>query len=606
MAAKKDLTTTSNIENRIEATYRAISGKINASFRFREANHFEPVLEGESLYLAPLNKEFTGNQLNAIRGMVDSAAFFLKYHDPIIHEDNQPTSHEALQIFNFAEKARIDALGAKELNGVSQNINDSITQRFLNYHYDQVGLLNTVPLNEIIYLAIWQRLTGHKLPDVTMPVMNRWGRSIITKIRENLINLDQYINDQQGFANQIKLILQSIESLSSTSEKPKDKKQNKPSDSNQTPQQNEDNREDHKINQVASPTSMPRMYLRDKTDKSADVKEKHSEEAPLENYKPNLEQYKLSKSAPYRIFTTEFDQIIKAEDLCSIHDLLNARKQLDSKLAKLGKTHKKNASRFLRQLLSQQKRSWQFNLEEGFLDSGRLALKIADPNYFLIYKQEHEITNIDTVVTLLLDNSGSMRGRPITVAAMSAEILAKTLESCGIKVEILGFTTVEWKGGRSREKWLNHDSPSGPGRLNDLRHIIYKSADTPWRKARKNIGLMLKEGILKENIDGEAILWAFHRLLARPEKRRIIMVISDGAPVDDSTISANGSAYLDQHLRDVIKMIENQTDVELVAVGIGHDVTRYYSHAVIIREIDELSNVMFQELSNIFELNKAS
>jgi cobaltochelatase CobT len=303
----------------------------------------------------------------------------------------------------------------------------------------------------------------------------------------------------------------------------------------------------------------------------------------------------------YKIFTRMFDEVIPAEHIADEKELSALRKQLDQKLESVQQATKRHANTFLRRLMSQKRRRWQFNLDEGMLDSARLAQAVADPAYNYYYKQEIDVEEKDTLVTLLIDNSGSMRGRPITVAAMSADILAKTLENCGISVEVLGFTSREWKGGKSRRLWQEQNSPTHPGRLNDLRNIIYKSFHTPWRRARKNLGLMLKEGLLKENIDGEAILWACGRMTMRPEKRRILMVISDGAPVDDSTLSTNGSDYLDAHLREVIHLVEEKTDIELLAIGIGHDVTRYYQRAVTIREVDELGSVMFSQLSRVLE-----
>ncbi len=455
-------------------------------------------------------------------------------------------------------------------------------------------------------LLLLHEFTGMSIPNSAKQLYQEWSPVLKAKSKTLLPKLEKALHSQDEFG---KLIKQMIELFGFHDEEPERTQTEKDEEPENT--QHQPN-EDSAPNQHEEPSKSVATPAQQEGDSAGDMQGQTSEEEnPQETTSEGESLHQHQHNAPpleilprYQVYTKKFDETIAAERLSNEQELSNLRHQLDQKLENVKQATRRHANAFLRKLLARQRRRWQFNLDEGMLDSARLAQTVADPSYSYYYKQEVDIQEKDTLVTLLIDNSGSMRGRPITVAAMSADILAKTLEACGIHVEILGFTSREWKGGNSRRHWQSNGSPQLPGRLNDLRHIIYKSAGTPWRRARKNLGLMLKEGILKENIDGEAILWACNRMATSSEKRRILMVISDGAPVDDSTLSTNGSDYLDKHLRDVIGFIENKTDIELLAIGIGHDVTRYYQRAVTIREVDELGSVMFQQLSDIMESSK--
>ncbi|MDA0782866.1 MAG: hypothetical protein PQ612_09180 [Rickettsiales bacterium] len=587
---------------------RAISNRGEASVNFRQGNSINATLQGDTLNIPQISPNLSESHMAAIRGMVDSAALQMKYHDKNIHRKLAPSDKSSSQdIFNAAEKARIEAIGSLQMDGIAKNIQNKIIYDFLHNDYETLHEGKPPPVDQAVYLLTLQALTKQKLPPITNALLEKWGNLIKAKSSKYINRLENNINNQEEFA---KSILDLIKNL-------KLHEQGSDSDENEEPQNDEKTEEssssdvkDEQQNQPKQEASFEDSFTDDEPqiseDSDSEVSVKPSDKGTEVSVTLRNNNLESANYIPYKIYTNSFDRIVEAEKLYDDEELVYLRNQLDLKLAKLKRMNRKAANNFLRKLLSQHSKSWDFNLEYGILDSRKLPALIADPNYLEYCKQERESQNVNTIVTLLLDNSGSMRGRPITVAAMSAEILAKTLEACGIKVEILGFTTVEWKGGRSRRKWQDEGSPKNPGRLNDLRHIIYKSADTSWRKARKNLGVMLKEGILKENIDGEAILWAFKRLSMRPEKRRILMVISDGAPVDDSTISSNSVSYLDNHLREVIHAVEKKSDIELIAIGIGHDVNRYYSHAATIKDVDELENTMFEQLTEIFEHSKAA
>jgi cobaltochelatase CobT len=589
---------------------RAISGRKQAEVAFKlGGNSTAPSLAGESLSIPKLSATLSEAEIAAIRGMVDSAALQLRHHDEKIHKQHVPLQNKNSHlIFEAAEKARFEAIGSLQMAGIAKNINDKIIFDFLHNDYDTISENKALPIEMAAYLVVRETLTGEKPPLVAKNMMERFGNLMKSKSIKHLKKLAENIDNQDEFA---RASLEFIKNLR-ISESGEMKEREEESDGDEAEARSDENQPtEEQEEQESQPSTAPSLEERfsDKAtvnDKFIKDDSNPSGKGAEISYKPNEYQGENKEELVYKIFTKEFDQIIAAEDLYDNEELVNLRKQLDAKLAKLKNINRRSSSQFLRKLLSHQNRSWDFNLEDGILDGRKLPTLIANPNYLEYWKREKDSENNNTIVTLLLDNSGSMRGRPITVAAMSAEILAKTLEACGLKVEILGFTTVEWKGGNSRKKWQDAGSPNSPGRLNDLRHIIYKSADTPWRKARKNLGVTLKEGILKENIDGEAIIWACKRLSMRPEKRRILMVISDGAPVDDSTISSNSVLYLDGHLRQVIKSVEKRPDIELVAIGIGHDVTRYYSRAVTIKEVDELENTMFEQLGEIFAKERVS
>ncbi len=596
---KPDKDSLLQFESALSAAYKAISGEENSQVIFADDDQDVNILKENNLKIPRPRAAVSKKKISAIRGSADSAALQLRYHNSKIHQKYLPQNQDAIDLFNAAENARIESLGAINMKGVAKNINAKITEHFQKNGYNSLNKLKAAPLDEVLALIIRKQLTGKNLPKVTEKMMEKWGNTYKLKLSDYLENLKENIQNQENFAKIIKDIIKDLESLEGENEQREegdnsDESQSGKEQQDETSEEPESEEQKKSLYEVVEGNkngeAKAGQIMQDQSDSSSD------EPALRRNW-----EYKPEHFHEYKIFTNEFDQIIKAEELCDIEELIHLRKQLDLKLSKLKAVTRKHANQFLHKLQARQKRTWQFGLESGVIDSSKLALLIADPNYLEYYKAEKITDNNDTVVTLLLDNSGSMRGRPITVAAMSAEILSKTLESCGIKVEILGFTTVEWKGGKSRAKWINDNSPKNPGRLNDLRHIIYKSADMPWRGARKNLGIMLKEGILKENIDGEAISWACSRLAFRPEKRRILMVISDGAPVDDSTISSNSPSYLDNNLKDIIHLVEKHHDIEMIAIGIGHDVTRYYDNAVIIRDVDELGDAMFKELGELLD-----
>ncbi len=530
-------------------------------------------------------------QLQVARGEADALALFCLHHSPLIHQHYAPSLAEARAVFDKAEKVRVEAIGSVEMQGVAANISAYLEHQALILGYGHATGHERVPVADIVGFLLREAMTGSAAPDTAKATMAFYGAAIAARIQQELTQAAALMHDQEAFAA---LTLRLIAKLPLPEDSASShEKQAVTEDITAYGEEGgEQNSEEALATAAASESRMGAEAseaspgLTDGTPADAEIEEGEVEAGQSEAY-----------PIPYQSYTSEFDEIIAADKLCSPEELARLRGQLDSKLEQLKAVTARLAHRLQRKLIARQIRSWELNQEEGIIDAARLAQLVASPSYPLLYKWEKQQEEMHTVVTLLLDNSGSMRGRPITIAAMCADVLARTLERCGIKVEILGFTTCEWKGGKSRKLWQEQGKPTRPGRLNDIRHIIYKAADSPWRRARKNLGLMLKEGILKENIDGEAILWAHGRLLERPEKRRILMVISDGAPVDDSTASANDGNYLEDHLKAVIRAIEEKSSVELLAIGIGHEVGRYYHHAVTIRTAEQLADTIFGELS---------
>ncbi len=550
-----------------------------------------------------------------VRGEADAAALRLRHHDGSLHTTSRPRSQEAREIFDAIEQARCEALGMRRMAGVAQNLDAALEEQYRTRGLSRAQSREDVPLSEALRLMAREAMTGAPPPPSARGVVDLWRPMLGPEIIQDIKELSRRAGDQTLFAEKVRDMLQHLDidiGLEDELDQEDDDEQ----------QQKEDSEQDNSGTQTdgdessESPTSLDG----DESDGSeSDAGDPQTAEADSEMMEgegeedpgrpgqlPELFGHNARDSEAYRAFTNEFDETIEAEELCDPEELARLRQLLDQQLAHLQGVIARLANRLQRRLLALQTRSWDFNLEEGMLDSARLARIIVDPTNSLSYKQERDMEFRDTVVSLLIDNSGSMRGRPITVAAMSADILARTLERCGVKVEILGFTTRMWKGGQARERWIGAGKPPSPGRLNDLRHIIYKDADAPWRRARKNLGLMLREGILKENIDGEALLWAHNRLIGRPEQRRILMVISDGAPVDDSTLSVNPGNYLERHLREVIGYIENRSPVELLAIGIGHDVTRYYRRAVTIVDAEQLGGTVMEKLAELFDEKSAT
>ena len=545
------------------------------------------------------------------RGAADALALRLRHHDPKLHHSRAPIADgEARAVFDALEMARVEALGAKAMEGVRANLSDLVEARVRVDAITRARTAEEVPLATAVGLLARQRLTGEPPPEAARNGLKLVAPWIEEKAGPELDALALTIDDQMSFATLSRRLLEDLE-LADLDE-PADEAPDEGGDEDQGDDQGPDEADDVESDGSSGGDMEMRSEETERdegedesADSEADVDEgeatsgqEGADQARANSQRRNWPDEPITD---YKPFTTRFDETVAAAELCDEEELGRLRAYLDQQMASLGGVVTRLANRLQRRLMAQQARSWDFDQEEGLLDAARLARVIASPGHSLSYKIERDTEFKDTVVSLLIDNSGSMRGRPITVAATCADILARTLERCGVKVEILGFTTRAWKGGQSREMWLAEGRPPLPGRLNDLRHIIYKRADQPYRHARKSLGLMMREGLLKENIDGEALLWAHNRLLARPEERRILLVISDGAPVDDSTASANGGTYLEKHLRQVIGWIEGRSTVELAAIGIGHDVTRYYERAVTIMDAEQLGGALIDQLAALFE-----
>jgi cobaltochelatase CobT len=574
----------------------------------------KPGLAGDKARLPEPPRKLSPKDAAIVRGHGDAMALRLAVHNAKVHRTMVPDGQQARAVFEAVENARIEAIGSNRMAGVAQNL----TAR-LEDHYHRMGKYEDItdkadaPIEDALALMVRERLTGQKAPAEARKIVDLWRDTVEAKAGKNLESLVGLENDQRAFGKAVRDLLTSLDMGDEQGRSDEDNEDDSDSQEQETPESGEspDSQDEE------SSEGMQMEDAEEMADESPDGAQEASDaetaELPDENdlgdaedasepWRPKA-QGNERKGPDYKPFTPKFDEIIDAPDLCDSEELDRLRAYLDKQLSHLGPVVARLANRLQRRLMAQQNRSWNFDLEEGILDPARLPRVIMDPMAALSFKQESDTKFRDTVVTLLLDNSGSMRGRPITVAATCADILARTLERCGVKVEILGFTTRAWKGGQAREYWLQNGKPANPGRLNDLRHIIYKAADAPWRRARKNLGLMMREGLLKENIDGEALDWAHKRLLGRSEQRRILMMISDGAPVDDSTLSVNPGNYLERHLRWVIEEIETRSPVELIAIGIGHDVTRYYRRAVTIVDAEELGGAMTEKLAELFDEN---
>ncbi|KQP54963.1 cobaltochelatase subunit CobT [Methylobacterium sp. Leaf108] len=572
-----------------------------------------PALTGDKARLPEPPRKLTPGDVAILRGNADSMALRLGCHDVGVHRRLAPENAAARAVYDAVEQARVEAIGSRRMSGVASNISAMLEDR---YHrggkYEDITDRADAPMEDAVALMVRERLTGQAPPLAARKIVELWREHIEGKAGTNLDGLLGSIENQRHFARTVRELLSSLDLADETPLDPDDDDNDDDNDSQDDEQQPSDgDAEEQSQGDKAEMDSSEEASddLQEGATESADApsgelpdeaEDAESEEAS-ESWRPPPTKVNEARGPDYKVFNPRFDEIIHAEDLCDGEELARLRSYLDKQLAHLQGVVGRLANRLQRRLLAQQNRAWDFDLEEGQLDPARLVRVVTDPFQPLSFKQEKDTNFRDTVVTLLLDNSGSMRGRPITVAATCADILARTLERCGVKVEILGFTTRAWKGGQSREAWLSAGKPNTPGRLNDLRHIVYKSADAPWRRARKNLGLMMREGLLKENIDGEALDWAHKRLLARTEQRKILMVISDGAPVDDSTLSVNPGNYLERHLRWMIEDIETRSPVELLAIGIGHDVTRYYRRAVTIIDAEDLGGAMTEKLAELFE-----
>ncbi len=586
---------------------RAIAGKGDIEVAFAAER---PGLAGGKARLPEPPRRLNEGEAAIVRGHADSIALRLACHDPAVHRKLVPGGQQARAVFEAVEQARVEAIGSRRMGGVAKNLTAMLDDRFHRGKYDEITDRADAPIEDAVAMIVRERLTGQTPPATARKLVELWRPLIEERAGRNLDRLERVLNDQRRFGDVVHDLLDCLdmgEERSSEADEEEGEEGEQENRSDESGQEGEasDSADRERMSLEEAETSADEMpdSAAEAVDAAAaemaDDAEIGESETAAEPWRPR-HQRNEPRGPDYRPFTTKFDEIVGAEDLCEPEELERLRGYLDKQLSHLQGVVARLANRLQRLLLAQQNRAWEFDLEEGLLDPARLSRVIVDPLHPLSFKREKDTDFRDTVVTLLLDNSGSMRGRPITVAATCADILARTLERCGVKVEILGFTTRAWKGGQSREAWLAQGKPANPGRLNDLRHIVYKAADAPWRRARKNLGLMMREGLLKENIDGEALDWAHKRLLARPETRKILMMISDGAPVDDSTLSVNPGNYLERHLRWVIEDIETRSPVELIAIGIGHDVTRYYRRAVTIVDAEELGGAMTEKLAELF------
>jgi cobaltochelatase CobT len=570
-----------------------------------------PALIGKRAVLPHPPRDLPPREAARIRGMADQMALRLAHHDAVGHARLRPVNMGGAAIFEAVEQARIEAIGANALGGVRANLTAVLEQTLERKGLTRVVDRQSAPLADLIGLLVRERLTGDAPPDGAKRVVDLVRADVEEKAGRDLDRLAATLHDQNAFARIARTIIRDLDMADDASE-PSDESSDEESDEQAQPDEGEGDDGDEGESQEQSSAQDSERVESDaepEDDQSAQMEQADedasTDEAPelTEGDKPARPDIKDPgrPEPPYKVFSAAGDEIVDADDLCDPEELTRLRAYLDQQLHNLSSVVSRLANRLQRRLLAKQNRSWSFDLEEGMLDTARLTRVVIDPTAPLSFKQEEDTNFRDTVVTLLIDNSGSMRGRPIMVAAVCADILARTLERCAVKVEILGFTTRAWKGGSARDAWIKAGKPAQPGRLNDLRHIVYKSADQPWRRARRNLGLMMREGLLKENIDGEALIWAHQRLLGRPEQRRILMVVSDGAPVDDSTLSVNSGHYLERHLRQVIGEIEGSSPVELLAIGIGHDVTRYYRRAVTIVDVEQLGGAITEQLASLFE-----
>ena len=540
------------------------------------------------------------NDFVRLRAETDSVALKKKFSNSEIFNKNLPNNPACKSLYNIAEKIRYEVLGGKMLKGIKKNIGENYKQKINVTKKDQIKNKEDAPITEAFELYMLKKFFNIDLSIESSKILSFWEKDFNSSIDKHIEFLNENLENQNNYSLKFSEILENMDVFNSENEenKEEEEKENEQENKSENNDNDESNGQD-KNKQDESQTTLDAGFDLSDHKINEQMEDSNSTKENIEH--TQKKQNKNNADQEYKIFTTEYDEVAKAEVLENINEIQKLRKNLDQQLVGFQDLITKLANKLQRQLLAKQNRAWEFDLEEGLLDSSKLTRVIMDPYNSLSFKKEKDLDFKDTIVTLLIDNSGSMRGRPITIAALCADILSRTLERCSVKVEILGFTTKNWKGGKSRETWTKNDKPKNPGRLNDLRHIIYKEADTQWRQAKNNIGLMLKEGLLKENIDGEAISWAFNRIKKRKEERKILMVISDGAPVDDSTLSVNSGDFLEKHLKKIVKLIEHKSDVEILAIGIGHDVSRYYDKAIKITDVNELGDVMISQLSGLFD-----
>ncbi|MCB8880023.1 cobaltochelatase subunit CobT [Acidisoma cellulosilytica] len=585
-------------------TIRAVAGQPELEVAFQAG---PASLTGKRARLPSPTRGLPPAEITRIRGAADAVALRLKHHDSAVHSARSPASREARDVYDALEQARVEIVGSRHMAGVAANLHQKLVEQIEAEGLDRMTKMEQLPLSSALSLLARERMSGQPVPAGAERVLAQWRDAVGADAAAALTDMAANADDQQAFTRAARKLLQAYDLADAEIEaEPEEQPEGGDDAPEENPQQDASS-EGESQSQSEAEASMSADPQDMDGEASAEEATEGEEDEAMEaegDERPGGQQQTKDRGQEdnqYRAYAKNFDEEIEASELCDSEELSRLRQQLDHQLQHLQGVVSKLANRLQRKLLAQQTRAWDFDLEDGLLDVSRLARVVTTPTASLSYKRERDTDFRDTVVTLLIDNSGSMRGRPITVAAMCGDILARTLERCAVKVEVLGFTTRAWKGGQSRERWVQDGKPRNPGRLNDLRHIIYKSADAPWRRSRRNLGLMLREGLLKENIDGEALNWAYRRLLTRPEHRRILMVISDGAPVDDSTLSVNPGNYLEKHLRQVIHEIESRSAVELVAIGIGHDVTRYYRRAVTIVDAEELGGTMMRQLTSLFD-----
>ncbi len=584
----------------VATAVRSLAGEPELEVNFSSE---PPSLKGLKARLPTPTRTLPPHEVALVRGTGDAYALKKAYHDEKIHARFRPPGADSNAMFEAAEQARVEAIGALAMEGVRQNLAAQLEQRLVAKGMGRAASREETPLADALGLMVREKLTGQAPPAPLKKAVDFWRPFIEERAGKDLNKLADTMRDQKAYARLTRTILNDL-----TRGEEADQGGEEDADGQSNENQGDSEEQESQDQSEAGETEFSEDRGEEGEDADAEVSgEEIQDMADAEQaedaMRPNRshQPFANAENWGYKIYTPQFDEVISAPDLCDDEELSRLRNFLDQQLAQMQGVVSRLANKLQRLLLAQQNRHWEFDLEEGVLDASRLTRIIIDPMHPLSFKREKDTDFRDTVVTLLLDNSGSMRGRPIMVAAMCADILGRTLERCAVKTEILGFTTRAWKGGQSREKWTRDGKPQNPGRLNDLRHIVYKAADEPWRRAKKNLGLMMREGLLKENIDGEALMWAHHRLMARSEQRKILMVISDGAPVDDSTLSVNSGNYLERHLRRVIEDIETRSNVELTAIGIGHDVTRYYRRAVTIVDAEQLGGAMTTQLISLFE-----
>ena len=598
----KNKSSTETVKKALSETTRAISKKsdLNVNFESETYKH-----DQTNVQLSRISNKKTKNEILNARGESDAQALFIRYHDKKIDQKYAPQGDIALNLFNEMEQARCEAIGGNIYPGAARNIENNVEKKSKKF-FENSELNKKFPLQDSLTLLIKKKASDLKLSENSEKGLKMWEDFILNESKSNFTKIIESIANQEEFAKLSRNIIKDLGYGDQLGDDP-NKEDNAENDNQKDENNNTDNSDENDNTEQQLPDEVEELVSESTTSDDLSVEEEVNEVESQEENNEDENNKKItntffSEADPnYKVFTNIYDEEILAENLADEEELTKLRVYLEQQLDQVKGAVSRLANKLQRRLQAQQNRSWKFDLEEGFLDASRLARIITNPTTPLTYKQESEIDFKDTVVTLLIDNSGSMRGRPISIAAICAEIIASTLERCQVKCEILGFTTRAWKGGKSREDWLSKDRPNNPGRLNDLRHVIYKQADVPLRRAKLNLGLMMKEGLLKENIDGEALEWANKRLSKRSESRKILMVISDGAPVDDSTLSVNSSNYLENHLKNVITMIEKRGLIEVIAIGIGHDVTRYYQNAITITDIEQLAGAMTEQLARLFD-----